>query len=269
MKENFFSLKIDILNTCEALEVCKNALCQNSCKCLYFVNAHCFNVAMRDRYYHEVLNESDIVLNDGIGMEIGSRFARVHFKENMNGTDFIPKLLDYAISQLTGIYLLGSRDGVARKAAMVLNSKAHYNFVVGYHDGFFDKQEEKEIINSIDKSGANILLVGMGVPIQEKWISEHVPQLSQVKLAIAGGAILDFISGEIKRAPLWMRCSGCEWVYRLINEPLRLFKRYVYGNFSFFYNIFKCLISKEVYHKDVSKSVELQQIPAEREDVRV
>jgi N-acetylglucosaminyldiphosphoundecaprenol N-acetyl-beta-D-mannosaminyltransferase len=227
---------------------------------------------MRDKYYHDVINESDIVLNDGIGMKIGSRFAKINFKENMNGTDFIPKFLDYAISQFSSIYLLGSSDGVARKAAKVLNAKANYDFVVGYHDGFFDKQEEKKVISSIEKSGAKILLVGMGVPIQEKWISEHISQLSQVKLAIAGGAIIDFISGEIKRAPFWMRCAGCEWVYRLINEPRRLFKRYVYGNFSFFFNIFKCVLigeGKWSIESDPHTKFELKQFSSEKEIVNV
>lgn len=270
MKRNFFSIKIDILNSNEALEACKNMLKQNKCKCLYFVNAHCFNVAMKDRYYQKILNESDIVLNDGIGMKLGSKFAKIHFKENMNGTDFIPKLIDYAISHFSSMYLLGSKDGVAYHASQILNDKAGYDFVVGHHDGFFDKNEENVLIKSINRSGAEILLVGMGVPIQEIWIKEHLTQLTHVKLAVAGGAILDFISGEVKRAPKLMRDLGCEWVYRLLHEPRRLFTRYVFGNFSFFINIFKCICNHELDCIKVSKKKKRkmsERIPVEEESV--
>lgn len=239
MKQDFFSIKLNMLNTDEALQLCKEMLAGKKSNTLFFINAHCFNIAVKDKDYHKALNESDLLLNDGIGMELGSRFARLRFKENMNGTDFIPKVIDTAKHLSIGTYFLGAKPGVAAKAAEIINTKAGNFCVVGHSDGYFSQDDEANIIKNIQQSKAGLLILGMGVPIQELWIKKHLYQLPDVRLAIAGGAIIDFMSGNIKRAPKWMRTYGMEWVYRFVHEPVRLFNRYFVGNFVFFYNIWR------------------------------
>ncbi len=238
MKNDFFSIKLNVLNTAEALQICKEMLVSNKSNTLFFINAHCFNIAVKDKDYHKALNEADLLLNDGIGMKLGSRFAQFRFKENMNGTDFIPKVIDTAQSLSLGTYFLGAKPGIAARAALKINTNVGYQSIVGHSDGFFRKDDTPSIIQAIKQSKAGLLILGMGVPMQELWIKEHLYQLPDVRLAIAGGAIIDFMSGNVKRAPRWMQVYGLEWVYRFVHEPVRLFKRYFVGNFVFFYNIF-------------------------------
>ncbi|MCB9014418.1 MAG: WecB/TagA/CpsF family glycosyltransferase [Lentimicrobiaceae bacterium] len=244
MKQKFYFVHIDLLNTREALETCSTLLKGPKSSTLFFINAHCFNIAVRNKQYYNSLQQADLLLNDGIGMKIASWFAGIRFKENMNGTDFIPKLIDQAHSISTSVYLLGAKPGIASIAAEKINNRAKSKLVVGYSDGYFNQNQESEIIDSIRQSKAGLLILGMGVPMQELWISEHIHKLPDVKLAVAGGAIIDFMSGNIKRAPRWMQTSGLEWFYRFLHEPARLFNRYFIGNFVFFANILKFSLSK-------------------------
>lgn len=213
------------------------ALLESPVCSLFFVNAHCFNLAQANESYRQAIRAADIVLNDGIGIKIGSWFTSVKIRENLNGTDFIPKLLQQASQDQKSVFFMGGKEGVAEKATQNLKKNIPDLCVRGCSDGYFSN--DQEVIDRINQSKADILVVGMGVPRQELWISQHKSQLKYVKLAIAGGAILDFLSGQIPRAPKWMRILSLEWLFRLYIEPQRLWRRYLVGNVIFFYHIFR------------------------------
>ena len=105
--------------------------------------------------------------------------------------------------------------------------------IAGFHSGYFNKEEESEIINEINIKKVELLIIGMGVPKQELWIQNHSDKLKTVKITIAGGAIIDFIGNKFPRASLWIRSIGMEWFYRFLKEPKRLYKRYLIGNVNF------------------------------------
>ena len=109
--------------------------------------------------------------------------------------------------------------------------------ISGIHHGYFKPEENDQIIKMINDSGAEVLLVGMGVPMQEFWIMNNKDQFREVKIALAAGAVMDFISGHIKRAPSWVRKIKMEWFHRFLKEPGRLFNRYFIGNIRFFWYI--------------------------------
>jgi exopolysaccharide biosynthesis WecB/TagA/CpsF family protein len=155
----------------------------------------------------------------------------------MNGTDLIPKMLEYSTRLQARVYLLGGRPGVALEASRNLSRYFPEINIVGTHDGYFSEEDNRDIIRDITEKQTDILIVGMGVPRQEIWLSQHIEHLPTVRLAVAGGAILDFQSGRVKRAPAWMQKAGMEWFYRLSQEPRRLFMRYLYGNILFFVNL--------------------------------
>ena len=157
----------------------------------------------------------------------------------MNGTDFIPKLLTLARDLNKNVYLLGGEEGVAEKAKQNLEWKIPGIKVVGTRNGYFDFDDDNEIVKDIVNKNTDLLIVGMGVPRQELWLTKNKEKLDGVKISVAGGAILDFISENVKRAPKWMRKSGTEWVFRLVQEPVRLFKRYFIGIPKFFYYLAK------------------------------
>ncbi|MCD2502354.1 WecB/TagA/CpsF family glycosyltransferase [Clostridium sp. NSJ-145] len=240
-KTNFYGINIDILNTNEVLTLCNQYYYENEerAKTILFLNAHYYNLSVKDLEYKKILNESDLVLNDGIGVKLGLKFKKISEKENMNGTDLIPKIIEIAIKNNKGIYLLGGEQGISTKAKENLQKKYSDIIISGERNGFINKEENKFIIDDINTSKAELLIIGMGAPLQEKWINENKEKLKNVKIIIAGGAILDFLSGKVSRAPMFLRKLKLEWLYRLYLEPRRLFKRYVIGNVMFFINIYK------------------------------
>lgn len=239
MRKRFFNLELDIVDTGEALNLIENYFDGNINRHVFFVNAHCFNMAQKNKLYYKALTDADLILNDGAGIKIASYFTKVRFKENMNGTDLIPKIISTARDRNEGIFLLGGGPGIAEKAKIHLEKKYPGVQIKGVHDGYFPKEEEFRIIEKINQSGASLLILGMGVPLQEVWIQEHSGLFENIRISVAGGAILDFISGKVNRAPRWMRNSGLEWLYRVYLEPKRLFMRYFYGGFLFLYYIIR------------------------------
>ena len=202
-----------------------------------FINAHCLNIAYKNIEYKKVLNSCSAVFADGIGARIGAKMLGYKVEENVNGTDMFPLLAQKPYR----IYLLGGAPGVAVKAlekARALNGKADF---AGCADGFFREKSEEAVFAEIKALQPDIVLVAMGVPKQEMWINEHLKDLPGC-VAIGVGGLLDFVSERIPRAPMWMRKSNIEWCYRLYNEPIRLFKRYIIGNPLFILRVYRCKI---------------------------
>lgn len=239
MKTDFYNIKIDLLNSDEALSCCKNSLLEESNKTLFFLNAHCFNLAQKNDKYFEALQSSDYLLNDGVGISIAGRLKGLKFPDNLNGTDFIPLVIKEGYLNNKTFYLLGTKDQVLGRAKINLEDKFPGIKIIGMHNGFFSDKESEDIINDINRLKVDVLIVGMGCPQQEMWIHNNKSKMAEVQLFIAGGAILDFLSGAVSRAPQWMRKFKMEWIYRLCLEPRRMWKRYIIGNFQFFYNIYK------------------------------
>ncbi|MBL4807200.1 MAG: WecB/TagA/CpsF family glycosyltransferase [Rhodobacteraceae bacterium] len=204
----------------------------HSVKTVAFANAHCLNMAFLNKTYASVLRESDMLLPDGSGVSIAAKMAGQRFVTNLNGTDLFLPLCKAAAAKGNSIYLLGSAKGVAEKAA----SKAKKLFpnlkIAGQQHGYFPQTDTNAIIENINASGADILLVALGVPMQELWISKHRNALSPA-LVMGVGAMLDFHAGRVSRAPLFLRKLGLEWTWRLAIEPTRMAKRYLLGNPAF------------------------------------
>jgi N-acetylglucosaminyldiphosphoundecaprenol N-acetyl-beta-D-mannosaminyltransferase len=194
-----------------------------------FVNADCANIAYKNGHYLRVLQGADLCLADGIGLKLGAKILGQDIKQNVNGTDLFPRLCESLSRTGKGIYLLGARPGVAESVARWVQENAPDTTVSGFRHGYFDPEEEAAVIEDIRRSGARLLLVAFGAPHQDLWINEHLHETG-VNLAMGVGGLFDFYSGRLTRAPVWMREMGMEWVYRLIQEPGRLWKRYLIGN---------------------------------------
>lgn len=191
-----------------------------------FINAHCLNIACRDRDYAAILEKADAVWPDGSGVRLAGRLRGFPVPENVNGTDMFPLIC----SRPYRIYMLGAAPGVADTAMQKAKRLYPAAKFVGAAPGWFpDEAAERAVIAEINSLDPDILLVAMGVPLQEKWICRHRHEL-RCGAALAVGGLLDFVSERIPRAPLWMRRAGIEWCYRLYQEPVRLFRRYIIGN---------------------------------------
>jgi exopolysaccharide biosynthesis WecB/TagA/CpsF family protein len=196
-----------------------------------FVNAHCVNVAFRDPDYRAALESADLLLPDGAGMDLAARWHGMQFLANLNGTDLCPLLLAEAAKRGLSVFLLGGKDGVATDAAQTLTRAIPDLRIAGTLDGYAGAVPETAI-PVINASGADILLVAMGVPKQDLWLALHAPAL-RPELVIGVGALFDFLAGRVPRAPLWLRRAKLEWLWRLGVEPRRMFGRYVIGNVVF------------------------------------
>jgi exopolysaccharide biosynthesis WecB/TagA/CpsF family protein len=201
-----------------------------------YVNAHSLNLAYRDEIYRNALKGCAYLLNDGIGLSLAARMRGLIFPDDLNGSDFTLEVLALAAKRDWGVFLYGGRPGVAAQASDELRRRVPGLRIVGVHDGF--SGERDEVAGRVRESGADVVIVALGNPLQELWLDEWLAETG-CRLGLGVGAFLDFVSGRVPRAPSWMHAIGLEWVYRLYREPRRLARRYVLGNPLFLYRAWR------------------------------
>jgi len=195
-----------------------------------FINAHAFNILHTDEVFYEAMAASDILIRDGKGMEILYKKMKQDPGMNGCGTDLIPVMLEEFKDK--SVALFGTDTLTLDKAADKMKSMGCN--IVASANGFAKKEEYIEIAL---KTRPDIILLGMGMPKQEVLSLQLKTALQFPCMIINGGAIIDHYGNKVKRAPAFIRSLGAEWLYRLITEPRRLFKRYVVGNIEFFKRI--------------------------------
>lgn len=207
-----------------------------------FLNAHNANVAVADDEFAAAMRRF-LVLPDGIGVDIAAKAIHGHpFPANLNGTDFIPGFLKTRDKPLV-VGLLGTTRENVEAACRTLHTLApqHRFEVIG--DGFFDSEGEVQVLERLRSVRPDLLLVAMGVPRQELWISATLND-AHCTVPVGVGALLDFLSGAVPRAPVWVRRLRMEWVYRLCQEPGRLWRRYILGNPLFLWRVARQMLTK-------------------------
>ncbi|MBT8086959.1 MAG: WecB/TagA/CpsF family glycosyltransferase [Gammaproteobacteria bacterium] len=212
-----------------------------------FVNPDCLNKASQDRDYHFTLGLSDLVLPDGSGLRIAAKLIGLPLHDNVNGTDLFPLLCEEAARRQQKLFLYGGRPGVAKEAAMAMLQRIPELQIAGCHDGYSHSDDEDWVIQAINASGADIVLVGLGAPRQEQWLQRSRNKLNAA-VAIGVGGLFDYYSGRIRRAPIALREAGLEWVWRILQEPGEKWRRYIIGNPVFLWRVFleHCVRRKNV-----------------------
>lgn len=196
---------------------------------LSYANTNLLNLVRREG--GAALLDGFLVLNDGIGLDIASRLLHGHaFPANLNGTDFTPALLAAAGSRAS-VFLFGARPEVVGRAAEAFAQRCGVR-IAGHADGYGWKADPEALVERINDSGANVILVALGNPQQERWIRETAPRL-RANLLVGVGALFDFTAGAVRRAPMWVQKARLEWAYRLAQEPRRLARRYTVELVSF------------------------------------
>lgn len=209
---------------------------QKKTKVGFFVNVHSVNLSINDDIFFNQLSKADALFADGSGIRLAATKAGYRLKGNNNGTDLLPHLCERTIKNNQSIYLLGSKPTIADKAAQNLKHKFPGLNIAGTQHGY-SQLTNKELIENINQSQCDVLLVAMGSPIQEKWLIDNHEKLN-CSTALAVGGLFDFYSGTISRSPLWLRQLGMEWIWRLIQEPSKKFNRYVIGTPLFLYRTY-------------------------------
>lgn len=202
-----------------------------------FLNAHNANVSATNPEFAAAMRQF-LILADGVGVDMAAKalYGRP-FPANLNGTDFIPAFLK-AHARPLDIGLLGTTQENADAAATALRKVAPQHRFLVISNGFFSSDRELAILTELEQVHPDVLLVAMGVPRQELWIHRNLTA-RHCTLPIGVGALLDFLSGSVPRAPHWIRRLRLEWLYRLWQEPARLWRRYIVGNPVFLYRVMK------------------------------
>jgi exopolysaccharide biosynthesis WecB/TagA/CpsF family protein len=235
-------LDIPIYNTTmdAALVWIMDSVLQQRHQFIAFVNADCLNLACRQKDYKQVLqHQTSIIFADGIGIRIACKMLKLRLLANVNGTDLFPALcaaIDAQPQHNISLYLLGAKPGIADKVAELMLQRYPNLQIAGCQHGYFAATQTMDIIENINKSGAHILLVAYGAPRQELWLAQYRDKLNPI-ICMGVGGLFDFYSGRIPRAPLWLRELGLEWLWRLLQEPGRMWRRYLIGNPLFLYRI--------------------------------
>lgn len=227
---DLFGLALLSTNLAQAADIIVSRALLRTSTMITFANAHCINVARSDPAYHRIMQLSDLCLPDGIGMAIAARWHGRALGENLNGTDLFPLLCERAARRGLGIFMLGGLPGVAEAASEWASDNYPGLRIAGSCDGFF--ADDDALVAAINASKADMLFVGMGVPLQEKWLSANRRRL-RVPVILGVGGLFDYYSGRIPRAPKPVRAIRCEWLWRLAMEPRRMAKRYLLGNATF------------------------------------
>ncbi|MBX7172154.1 MAG: WecB/TagA/CpsF family glycosyltransferase [Pyrinomonadaceae bacterium] len=197
-----------------------------------FVNADCANLSVKNTEYKAVLNRAQFVFADGIGMKIAGKLLKTGIKQNVNGTDLFPRLCEKLSGTGKKIFLLGAKPKIADAVANWVKTNFPETEVCGTQHGYYSSEDEPRILQKINESQTDLLLVAFGAPRQDVWIAENLPNL-KIKAAIGVGGLFDYFSGRIPRAPQWLREMGLEWFFRFYQEPRRMWRRYFLGNFVF------------------------------------
>lgn len=227
-KINVLGVNFDNVNMSEAISKCNDFIATKTNNMIVTPNPEIVMFARKDKEFKEIINKAQLVIPDGIGIIYGAKILKTPLKERVAGFDLICKLFEDNTNEKK-VFLLGAKPGVAELAKINIEEK--YNVkVVGIQDGYFNEDAEYEIISQINDSGANILLVGLGMKKQEMFIYKHNKKLN-VNISIGCGGTIDVFAGVVKRAPEFFQKLGLEWLYRLLKQPSRIGRMMVLPKF--------------------------------------
>ena len=243
-KVRILGIDVDNINVEEAGEITKQLVesSNKSCKVIVAPNTEFIMMAQKDEEFYNILRGADLATPDSVGVVIGSKLQKKPLKQRIPGQMYFRKVLEVGEKEGWTFYLLGGKDDVPALATENLK-KIYPNIkIVGYHEGFFEKDSEEDVIKEINELKPNVLFVAMGAPIQEKWIEKHKSEL-KVDVAAGQGGTFDYEAGKIKRAPVIFQKLGIEWFWRLMLQPSRIFRMIVLPIY----------LMKIVFTKDITK----------------
>ena len=197
------------------------------------VNTHAINLALQHHWLAELYEGAGLVFCDGAGVILGARILGNSIPDRITYADWIWELAEFAEQARLSLYMLGSHLGVSEQAAAIIQARFPRLRILGHHHGYFDKSsasaENEGVLRSINRCRPNILIVGMGMPTQERWLAQNWGRV-EADVALTGGAVFDYVTGSLRRPPKAMTDHGWEWLGRLLIEPRRLWRRYLVGN---------------------------------------
>ena len=233
-KIDILNIKVNNVNMQQAREiVCDYIESGKNSHMIVTPNSEMVVRAQTDRQLATILNNADLSIPDGAGIVLASRILAIeNFSERVAGFDLMEELFQVAEKKDYRFYLLGGEPGIAGEAKKRIEQDYSQIKICGYHHGYLDRQVQQKVINQINNLAPDILLVGMGVPLQERFLYNNLERL-RVKVGITVGGSFDVLAGKTRRAPVWMQRAYLEWFFRLLKEPSRLSRMVALPRFVF------------------------------------
>ena len=212
------------------------------------INAHSYNTALKDSLFAEALTKGDVLIPDGASVVMACRWLKAKSQptERIAGWDLFVHEMDRLNQKGGTCFFMGSSEKVLeliRKRAAVDYPNIKVETYSPPYKPEFSEEDNKGIIEAINKANPDLLWIGMTAPKQEKWTYTHWKELDIHCHVGTIGAVFDFFAGTVERAPLWWQEHGLEWLYRLLKEPKRMWRRYIIGNTLFLKNVVKEMIN--------------------------
>jgi len=208
------------------------------------VNAGKIVAMQSDSQLKNDVNSADLINADGQAVVWAAKFLGKTLKERVAGIDLMENLVELAAQKKYKIFFFGAQEDIVKKVVSKYSSTYGQEIIGGYRNGYFKKEDEENIARQIAQSGANILFVAISSPTKENFLNSHKQILNQVSFIMGVGGSFDVIAGKVKRAPIWMQKAGLEWFYRFLQEPRRMWKRYLVGNTKFIWLVLKERLKK-------------------------
>ena len=238
-KINFLDIPLDILTMDETVNKIDKAIISNKHVHHCVINAGKVVKIQNDKILKESVINSDIINADGMSIVWSVRFLGYKIQERVAGIDLMENLIRLAHEKNYSCFFLGSKQEVVKSVVSYYSVKYSEKIIAGFRDGYFDEKDEKDIIKKIKESDAEFLFVAITSPKKEIFLNKYKNELKNINLIMGVGGSFDVISGNIRRAPKYIQELGLEWFYRFIQEPKRMWRRYLIGNFKFVILIFK------------------------------
>lgn len=232
-------LPVHPLRRAELIALLGDAVARREPLTVFYANIHAANLAQRDQAFRAAYAAADLVFCDGQGLRLGAALLGQPLPERFTPPDWVDELVAMCNAQGAGLFLLGGSPGVADQAAARLRARNPGLRVAAQH-GFFlaSPDAEAAVLASVRAFRPALVLVGMGMPIQERWVAAQRAQLGDT-VVITVGALFDYLAEAVPRGPRWLTDHGFEWLCRLIYEPQRLWRRYLLGNPAFFLRVLR------------------------------
>lgn len=233
-KIEILNIKVDNVNMIQAREiVCAYLESDQTGHMIVTPNSEMVVRAQTDNQLAQILNSADLSIPDGAEIVLASRLLSTpRFSERVAGFDLMEELFFVAEKKEYSIFFLGGEPGIAAEAKKRVEQKYSQIDICGYHHGYLDRIVQQNVITRINKLAPDLLLVGMGVPLQERFLYNNLDQL-EVKVGMTVGGSFDVLAGKTRRAPLWMQKAYLEWLFRLLKEPSRLSRMVALPRFVF------------------------------------
>lgn len=230
---DLFGTKIHNLSMQETLDIIEEHIKEKMSLHHTVVNAGKLVAMQTDKTLKQSVIQADLINADGQAVVWASKFLGSPLKERVAGIDLMQHLIKLASVKGYRCYFFGAKEEVVKKVVNTYYSVYGKQVVAGYRNGYYSKEEELEIVQQIKNSNADMLFVAMSSPLKEIFLYTHRKSFDNIPFIMGVGGSFDVVAGKVKRAPLWMQKIGLEWLFRVIQEPKRMFKRYLLGNTKF------------------------------------